>query len=321
MPEFQVIASGSFVSDGAVKKIPLRSDFDFFETENHTQAAGVQTPGRVIKADWRLGYAADSAFVVTKEDAADTVENTVVTTGGFTREDTSEQSPGPEKTGTTITAATPAVGTSTAHGYSNGDTVRVYSSTGMLQIAGMEFTIGSVAANTFELAYLAAAGFAAGATAFNVRKIANPPIYVPNRNFITSISQASQAVVILSITHNLSVGDKIRMHVAAEYGMLQMEGLVGTVLSVNTTTNAATLDIDSTAFDAFAFPTSAIAAGGVTQAHVVPFGTVANDSESATDNISQIQMSLAGGAQSPAGSAADVIYWRAMKSGFVNNEQ
>jgi hypothetical protein len=47
---------------------------------------------------------------------------------------------------------------------------------------------------------------------------------------------------------------------------------------------------------------------------------VANGVDQALDNQGQILMSLAAGADSPAGSNNDVIYWRAFKSGFVNNE-
>lgn len=314
----QLVASGSFTSDGTTKHIPLRSDFDYFETENHTQMATTQTTGRGVFFRWYLGYADDSAFMVSKENSANTVTYEVVSTGGFTRRDTSIQEPEAEKTGTAITAASPAVVTLNSHGYSNGDRIRIYNSTGMLQIGGMEFTIGSVATNTFELSYLDASGFAAAATALNARRIPNNPLFVPEVNYITKITAANPMVVTLSITHNLAVNDKVRLSVPSVFGMTQADGLVGTVTAVNTTNNTITLDIDSSAFTAFAFPASASVP--FTFAHIVPFGDVANGVDQALVNQSQILMSLAAGADSPAGSSNDVIYWRAFKSGFVNNE-
>lgn len=314
------LASGSFTSDGNAKIIELRSDFDFFEVENHTQMATTQATGRGVLFQWRRGYADDSAFMISKENAANTVTFETVATGGFTRVDTSVQSPEAAKatSGTDVTAANPAVVTVTSHGYSNGDRVRIYGTTSMLQIAGMEFTIGSVAANTFELSYLDASGFAAAATAGFARRIPNNPLFVPERNYITGITAANPMVVTLSLTHNLAVGDKVRLHVDSLYGMVEADGLVGQVTAVSTANNTITLDIDSSAFTAFAFPTSAQVP--FTQAHIVPFGTVANGVEQATDNQSRIIMRLAAGADSPAGSSNDVIYWRAYKAGFTNYE-
>lgn len=322
MPDFQLVASGSFTSAGTAKDIELRSDFDYFETENHTQMATTQTTGRGVTFRWYNGYSADSAFMVSKENSANTVTYEVVTSGGFTRVDTSVQAPEAAKatSGTDVTAANPAVVTVTSHGYSNGDRIRIYGTTSMLQIAGMEFTIGSVGANDFELSYLDASGFAAAATAGFARRIPNNPMYVPTKNYITGITAASAMVVTLSITHNLAIGDAIRLHVSSDFGMVEADNLVGNVTAVNTTTNAITLDIDSSTFTAFAFPTSAVAAGGVTHAHVIPFGSVANGVEQALDNQSKIVMHLAAGADSPAGSTSDVIYWRALKSGYTNNE-
>lgn len=52
---------------------------------------------------------------------------------------------------TNITKANPAVVTSTAHGLSNGDVVRITGVSGMTEVNGHTFTIANVAANTFQL--------------------------------------------------------------------------------------------------------------------------------------------------------------------------
>ena len=55
------------------------------------------------------------------------------------------------KTITGITKANPGVVTSTAHGFSNGDTVVISGVVGMTQVNGKRFKVANVAANTFEL--------------------------------------------------------------------------------------------------------------------------------------------------------------------------
>lgn len=321
---FQLVASGSFTSDGTAKNIPLRSDFDFFETENHTQMATTQGTGRGVVFNWRRGYADDSAWMVSKEDSADTVTYEVVTTGGFTRIDQSNQTLGAAQatSGTDVTVADPAVVTVTGHGYSNGDRIRIYGTTTMLQISGMDFTIGNVSTNNFELSYMDtsdAARFTA-ATAGFVRKVPNNPIYFPEKNFITNITAANPAVVTLSVTHGMSVGGQVRFFVSSDNGMTEIDGQLGTITAVNTTNNTITVDIDSSAYTAFEFPLSATAALGYTQAHIVPVGETSGVLSEATDNQAQIIMQLAAGADSPAGSSSDVIYWRAWKAGSVTNE-
>lgn len=314
----QLIASGSFTSTGVAKNIALRSDFDVFRVWNYTQSATTQATGRGCKFEWQRGLAAGSAFMLTKQNAANALDLEVITSGGFTRVDQSNQVLGAaQNTAGAITAASPAVCTITGHGYSNGDRVRVYGTTGMLQIAGYDFTIGNVAANTFELSYLAAAGFAAAATALTVRKVPNNPLFAPAGNRITGITAAPSAVVTLAVTHGMSVGEKVRLKVSSDFGMTQMDGLLGEITAVSTANNTITLDIDSSAFTAFAFPTSAVAALGVTPAHIVPVGDAASVLSGAIDNTAQIVMELGAGADGPAGSASDVIYWEALSSGYT----
>jgi len=315
----QLIASGSFTSDGAAKEIALRSDFDVFRVWNRTQSATTQATGRGCKFEWQRGQADGEAFMFTKQNAANALDLEVVTSGGFTRVDQSSQVLGAAQatSGTDVTAANPPVVTVTAHGYSNGDRVRIYGTTGMLQIAGYDFTIGNVSTNDFELSYIDGSGFAAVATAGFVRKVPNNPIYSPQANRITGISAANPMVVTLAVTHGLSVGEKLRLKVSSDYGMVEANDLIGEITAVSTANNTVTLDIDSSAFTAFAFPTSAVAAAGVTPAHIVPVGDAASTLAGSMDNTAQIVMELGGGADGPAGSSSDVIYWEALASGYT----
>jgi len=315
----QLIASGSFTSDGAAKNIALRSDFDVFRVWNATQAATTQATGRGCKFEWMRGQADGAAFMFTKQNASNALDLEVISSGGFTRVDQSNQTLGAAKatSGTDVTLANPAVVTVTSHGYSNGDRVRIYGTTGMLQIAGYDFTIAAVSANDFTLAYLDSSGFAAVATAGFVRKVPNNPIYSPQGNRITAISKAASAVVTFAVTHGYSVGEKIRFKVTSDFGMVEMNDLIGEITAVSTANNTVTVNIDSAAFTTFAFPTSAVAAAGVTPAHAVPVGDAATVLSGSMQNTAQIVMELGAGADGPAGSTSDVIYWEALASGYT----
>ncbi len=233
-------------------------------------------------------------------------------TNGVTVIDTSIQTP--EAAGnaiTSITQAADAVVSKVAHGYIVGDRVRIYGSTGMLQIAGMDFTVTAVNANDFTIAYLDSSGFAAAATAGTARRLPSNPIYFPYTLYVTNISQAASAVVTMSVTHGLSIGQVVRMRCPAAFGMSEINGLEGEITAVNTTTNTITLDIDSSAFTAFAFPTSATAAAGVDFPQVIPFGDAGNVLAGAQDNVSTFQVRLG---TSAIGGNADVMEWIAERA-------
>ena len=317
----QLIATGSFTSDGAIHNIPLRSDFDLFRVLNRTQAATTQGTGRGCEFEWRRGQADGEAFMWTKQNATNAIDLEVITTGGFTRVDQSSQVLGAELTmsGTEITSANPPVVTVTAHGYSNLDRVRIYNTTGMLNIAGYDFTINNVAANTFELIYLDASNATvfSDATAGNCRRVPNNPIYSPQANRITGITAANPMVVTLAVIHGLSIGEKLRVKVSTDYGMIEANDLIGEITAVSTANNTVSLDIDAAAFTAFAFPTSAVAALGVTPAHIVPVGDATSTLAGSMENTAQIVMELGAGADGPAGSTSDVIYWEALHSGHT----
>jgi len=308
-----IILQGSFTSDGTAKQLSLRSDVDWMEVINYTQSATTQTTGRGVAFRWQRGMAADTGIMYTKQDSANAIDLEALASGGFTLLDTSSQAPEASVTGTTITKASPPVCTATGHGYSNGDVVRIINSDNMAQINGLEFTIGSVATNTFELSYINTniANFTAS-TSFAVRKLPNYPIFAPRNRQITAVTTGATTVVQMSVTHGYQVGEVVRFSVPSVWGMTQLDGLTGEITAINTTTNTITVDVDSSAFTAFAFP--AASAAPLTFAQVIPLGDAGNVLTGATDNVALIGMELAAGADSPAGSTSDVIYWRAGKS-------
>lgn len=308
----ELLAKGTYTSDGVSQSIQLPSNPDLFEVYNLTKFADAGATTPMMRAKWFDGLAIDSAYVDPKTNGAATIGiSTMVATNGFTLVDTSDSTPGAvNTTGTAVTAATPAVvsATSTA-GLINGDIVRMINVAGMQQISSMEFTINTIVANTtFNLAYLAAAGFAAAGTTSSFRKIPFDPIYYPASRYITGITAAASAVVTLSVTHGYTVGQKVRFIVPTGFGMVEMDNLIGEITAINTATNTITVDINSAAFTAFAFPASASVP--FTFAQVVPLGDSATVLGGATDNIASYTMQCG---SAVVGVASDVIQWYAYK--------
>ncbi len=170
-----------------------------------------------------------------------------------------------------------------------GDYVRLYSTTGELQIAGYTFQVTAVTANvSITLGYMATSGitFAADATAGQVVK------YIPNRmyprwNYIANITKAAQAKVYFTAKNDYTVGENISFRVSSDFGMKEINNVVGRVLVVtnSATESSVVVTINSTGFTTFAFPTSADAAAGVSPAVVVPAssGVIPDSTGSATN--------------------------------------
>lgn len=313
-----IIQQGKFTSDGLAKQLDIRSDVDWMVVYNQTQWATTQSTGRGVKFFWQRGLSDGQAFEYTKADSSTNVlQGEFVSAGGFSLLDTASQAPDAQVTGTTITKASAAV-CSASNSYSNGDIVRIYNTDEMAQIDGMLYTISSVSGSAFTLSYMDTntSNFTAS-TSFNVRKISNDAQYAPRARYITAVTAASSAVVTMSVTHGYAVGEVVSFRVPSAFGMTQLNNLYGTITAVSTANNTITVDIDSSAFTAFAWP--AASAAPLTFAQVVPVGSANEVLSDATDNVSIIGMELGAGIDGPAGSADDVIYWVAGKSFSVDN--
>lgn len=318
-----MIQGGSFLSTGFAKSITLPGSADYFLTKNITQMGLQQATGRGFQFEWFSDNTpVDAALEWKKQNASDVVEVVSVSSGGFTYVPGTPPQ-GPAIAGTTITNANPAIA-SAPNSFSDGDRVRIYNVTGMQQISAMAFTVSSANALNFTLLGLDASGFLAGATAFTVRKIPQFENVLPEYLFITGISQASQAVLTVSTLHDYVAGMKIRIDIPYSYGMQEMNGLTGTIVAVGAYT--ITVDINSSGFTPFAFPASAVSAAIPRFATLAPSGQKAYyDTVTATQygyNLTEAPfrsvygspyMYLAAGAQSPAGSAGDLIEYQAFR--------
>jgi len=341
---FTIVSQGTFTQPAtAVNQIiPLPSGADYFVTTNLTQMATTQGTGRVVRGEWYGGglTAVNDGLRWKKTNSTSAINidkfSTSTASNGFTYV-TSFPAPQAALTGTTITQANGAVA-SVTNTYSEGDTVVIYNAVGMEQISGMTFTISSVTGSQFTLLGLDSSGFAAAATAFSVRRVNQFTPVEPSFLYVTKVSQAVGAQVTVSQANSVYLGQKLEFTVPASFGMVQLNNFYQpqskpiVVTSIVDAYNF-TINIDTTNYTAFAFPASS---GSPT---VQLFATVAPAGQSTQFNpITGVQtgynftnipfhtgifipyMYVPAGAQSPGGSAADVIVWQAykMETGTIN---
>jgi hypothetical protein len=208
----------------------------------------------------------------------------------------------------------------------------------MQHFSGMTFTISSVSGSAFTLLGLNASGFSAGATSFQVRRVNQFTPVEPSFLFVTNVTQAAQAQVTVSQANNVYLGQKLEFTIPGSFGMVQLnnfyqsQNLPAVVTSIVDAYNF-TINVNTTNFTAFAFPASALSPTAQLFATVAPAGqsTQFNPITGVQTgyNFNQIPfhsgvfipyMYVPAGAQSPGGSAGDVIVWQAykMETGTIN---
>lgn len=341
-----IILQGRFTSTGKDTTVELRSGIDWMRVYNYTVANASQTTAVGVEYYWQRGFADGYGWEYKKSNAANAANlSSILTSGGFTYVDSSLSPLGAyNSTISAVSNAAIPVATNTGtNGLVAGDVVRLYNVAGAQQLGGYDFTVGinSLSGTTFSLDYMPA--IVAGTTG-SWRKIKFDPIYYPRHRSITKAivatsgtaasgnpaMAANQLLVTLSVEHGYKVGQQVRFNIPAAFGMVELDGLAGNIIAVgdsdaNSQTNTIRVDIDAQSFTTFSFPLTA--AAPFSQALVVPIGMdtplaitdqvdILSD---ATVNDGYIGMILSAGANSPAGSANDVIYWIAGKSFSVDN--
>lgn len=319
---------GRFTSDGTTKTLMLRPDVDWIRVYNLTNTYADATAGAEFY--WQRGMTQGRGTVYSKTVTTGvTTVAQIAANSGFLLVDSSLNVPQAAVAYTAVSNGTPpVVSTGNTAGLVAGQTiVRMVTPSGsdVRELGGLDFTVGTLVSNTsFQLKYMAQV--AAGTFDGTFRVIPYDPIFYPRSRYISAITQAAQAVVTMTVTHGYQVGQVIRFIVPDAYGMKEINGLQGTILAINTTTNTITVNIDTTAFTAFVFPLDA--AYPFSPAQVIPVGAntavaIANNQNVISDSIvntAYLGIQLMGGASLPGGAANDVVYWVAGKSSNVDNQ-
>jgi hypothetical protein len=362
-----IVGQGSFTAsaNNTPRLVVIPSGVDWMYVYNYTLAGtdGATAPALGFQFYWQRGMAAGTGMVWYKEDGSPIVSADTLLSGGFTLYDPSGQTAGavplvgnPVATTASTNATRPVVSTADTTGVEVGTVVRM-SNTAQDDVNGIDMVVGAVVANTsFTLltatnALATAPGVVGGAGFYRIINVDS--LFYPRRRYVVDISNAVNAQVSTSVEHSLTPGQQVRFRIPAESGMIQLNStaennyLSATVVQVLDAYNF-TIDVDTSAFTAFTWPTDAQTPCDFPQ--VVPFGEDTGASLSSvfaqtplyqgeqiyntntglladsTVNTGFLGMSLGIGGDGnalgaaitgPAGSAeGEVIYWRAGKSSF-----
>lgn len=313
-----VIQQGTFVSAG-VTNLPIVSGVDWIKTSNSTAIAVITANAAIIFDAQRGTNNTFSGYSIRNNGGGSGIGAAFPLAGTeFTLVDSSVATPGAPVAVTSISAAAaPIVATGSTAGLVAGSVVEIINTTGAKQFGGMTFTIDTIVADTsFRLKY--APQIVAGTNGF-YRIIPFDPIFYPRNRFITAITVGATTQIKMSVQTTYTVGQLVRVIVPPAYGAISqsINGLQGSILSIDATTNIATLDINSTGFGAFVFPLTA--AVPFTQAQLAPIGAGSNPVDAtnlgdAVQNRAFSGVQLASGLTQPAGQVGDVILWQAGSS-------
>lgn len=324
-----IIQTGRFTSNGQAKTLQVRSGFDWIQTYNLTK---ITTPANVtLQAYWQLGMPSGQGVKYNGSAGANTLQLTALAAGtGFTPVDSAGNPLGVSYDTTSVSNATnPVVLTADTTGLADGFVVRLTNNVNTRQVNGYDFSVDAVTPNTSFRIAAALANNTDGAALQDgkYRIVKFDPLYYPRSRYLANVTRAAQAVVTVTVPSGYAVGQTVKFIVPAAFGMVELDQQVGTITAVNDTlaTQTITVDIDTTTFTLFKFPSTADYP--FSPAMVVPVGENTayaiqqsqNILSDATYNTGYIGVILAGGANSPAGQTGDAIYWVAGKSSYTQN--
>lgn len=331
-----IIGQGSFTQGATAtdQVIAIPSGVDWMYTYNKT-AIDAGTASKGVKFYWQRGFPAAYAVEYQTNGAGNATFVRSQTTGGFTLYDPSGQTSGAlpllsaSVAATAITNVTqPVVSTATTTGLvADSSIVRLSLQSGDTALAnavcGIDFSVNAVNAGvSFTIPTDALANTVGLTTGTLHYRIVNyNPLFYPRRRNIINISKAASAVVTTSIPHGMTVGQLVRFSIPAVSGMTQLDGQTGTVTSVTSTT-IFVVNIDTSAYSTFTFPT--VAQQPSSYPLMIPVGEDTAQALSsavdiladATQNQGLLGMVLPAGIDSPGGQANDVVYWVAGKSTY-----
>lgn len=268
--------------------IQIPSGADWVAVRNYTKAGangssaayfnGTNNAFVGIEFFWQRGMAPGTGIVKYKSNAAATLNEDTMVSGGFTLYDPSGQSNGSlpllgaaVATTASTNATRPVVSTANTAGIVVGTVVRM-SNTAQTDVNGIDMVVGAVTPGvSFTLltatnALATAPGAIGGAGFYRIVNVSE--LFYPRRRYVVNITQAVNAQVSTSIAHGLTPGQEIRFNIPAVSGMIQLNpqpqnnyypvssSVPVIVMSVVDDYNF-TINIDTTGYTAFTWPTIA----------------------------------------------------------------
>lgn len=307
MTEYNKMAKGNFVSNGAAKVINLPFQPDFIEIIN-TSSAGSPAQNGVPFAFWDANMGQGTA-IIEAFTAASVLTTDKITSNGFSTFSAGQllqfgAAQGHNQGAITdfdISKANPAVVTTVGnHGLASGDVVifsNLYqtTTTGMLQIAEIPFTVTVTGATTFTIPWntsqtnytafntSTSSGLGGVANVGTYKKVLYPYLYFPGQAVVSSITTGATTTIDTTSAHNFVVGQEVAFRVPSTWGTTQLNSLpnsstpgspiYGYVVSV-TDYNTVVVNINSSSFTAFNSNQTFAGTPGRTFAQILAVGDV-----------------------------------------------
>jgi hypothetical protein len=282
-----MIAGGNFtlttalIASGVQVICQSQSPPDFVVAKNITRW-GAASSATAIEWWWERSMAQQAARGILQASNASSpvsaaLTSTAVTASGISVYNTASPPTFAALANTTITgtAGTFVVSMANTGSIVVGDYVRLYNQTGMQQISGFTFQVTAVTTNSsITLGYMASSGIttSANATAGFVQKII-PNRFYPKEKRIANITQAVNPTVYFMQTNDFTPGEQVSFRIpSSQWGMTQLNNVKARVLTVtnSATVSSITIELDTSGFNAFTFPTSAQAVAGISPAVCIP---------------------------------------------------
>jgi len=249
MAEYSKMAKGHFTSTGGAQVINLPFQPDRIEMTNFTATATPANHG-IPFAWWdvSMGQGTGLGFV---NNATPVTTTGQFLTGGFstfaagqllqfgpTYQYTNSGNP---TFSISQHATAPVVTTSVAHGLTSGNVVifeNLYqtATTGMVQIAGVPFTVTVTGATTFTInwntnqsTYAAFDSSTSTGHAGSWKQVLYPYLYCPNQAVITAINTTTN-VITTAAAHNFVVGQEVAFRIPTIWGTTQLNSLPNIVI-------------------------------------------------------------------------------------------
>lgn len=283
MAEYNKMAEGDFISNGTAEFVQLPFLPNTFEMWN-TTAMTTPAEDNIVYAQGRNGDAAGTASVLLF-NATPVLTTATLLLGGFNFIKAGTYQFGPTLTVSSVTqGASALVTTTTDHNLATGDAVVLYGTTAMLQVAGEVYTITRIDATSFTIP-VNSTGFTAAAAAGFCKQLRFPDLYIPFRSAITAIVLGATTTITTSVNHRFVVGQEVLIQIptvtTTAWGTTQLDTEVFNTANVIPqqayvtevpTDNSLIINVNSSGFTAFAYPTSAEAALGMTFPAVYAIG-------------------------------------------------
>lgn len=273
------------VSNANKMVVAIPSNADWMHVLNYTAMGRVGNAGTAyfngtanarvgVEFWWQRGMASGTGIVKYYAAATEVISGDTMVSGGFTLWDPSGQSAqqgalpvvGNAVAVSAVTNATRPVVTHTADASIVVGSIVRMSNTAQSDVNGIDMVVGTVTSTTqFTLLTatnpLATAPGAIGGAGF-YRVINYDPLFYPRNRYVVNVTQAVNAVVSTSVPHQYVAGQAIRFNIPAQSGMIQLNSTpannyrVVTIVAVVDAYNFS-INLDSTAFTAFTWPTIA----------------------------------------------------------------